>query len=151
MSEGSGQNVGGVPDRPLVVPQGPGYARARELLGRAVRVRREKCKLTQAQAAQELGVSRDTVIRWEKGEGSLWTGGPEGTVDYAMMAKLRTVYGAKWDEIMPRNQYPSAPLDPARRREYFIRRNAQIQGFDPDEAVREILGRSHETAPKGTS
>ena len=30
--------------------------------------------------------------------------------------------------MMPRNQYPNAPLDPAERQEHFWRRNAKIQG-----------------------
>jgi transcriptional regulator with XRE-family HTH domain len=122
------------------VPKGgPGHVRW--LLGQAIQVRREKAKLTQERAAELLGISARTLIRWEKGEGSLWTGGPDETVDYEMMRKLREVYRASWNEIMPRNQYPSAPLDPVARREFFIRRNALIQGFDPDEAVERIMGR----------
>lgn len=124
-----------------VIPQGPKYARAREVLGATIKIRREKSKLTVEQAAELLGISERTLRRWEKGEGSLWTGGPNGTADINQMQKLKDAYLCKWIEIMPRNQYPSAPLDPVKRREFFIRRNAMIQGQDPDEAVERIMGR----------
>ena len=38
------------------------------------------------------------------------------------------VYGCKLSELLPRNQYPSAPLDPEARQEWIWRRNAQLQG-----------------------
>jgi transcriptional regulator with XRE-family HTH domain len=126
--------------RPLKVPQGPGYAHARAVLGKAVRVRREKAGLTQAAAAELLGISERTLRDWERGEGSLWTGGAGRTVDYVQMQKLKDAYLCAWADLVPRNQYPSAPLDPVARREFFIRRNAAVQGNDPDEAVERVLG-----------
>lgn len=119
MSEGSASNVGG----------GSGLAdeRARELIGQAIRVRREKAQMPQADAARALGISRDTLIRWEQGTGSLWTGDDAGCTDLQMMGKLRELYACKFSEILPRNQYPNAPLDPAKRRDYFAQRNRAIQ------------------------
>jgi transcriptional regulator with XRE-family HTH domain len=121
MSEGKGPNVG--PPIP-----GSADARARELIGKAIRVRREKAGMSQQEAAQALGISRDTLIRWERGEGSLWTGGDAGNVDHEMMDRLKRIYGARMDQLMPREQYPSSPIDPAHRREYFSKRNKRIQG-----------------------
>ena len=105
----------------------PGDGHVRELLGKAVRVRREKAGLTQAEAAGALGVDERTVRRWEGGEGSLWTGGPGRTVDDEMMRKLRDVYDCRISELVPRNQYPSAPLDPVERRAWVDARNRAIR------------------------
>lgn len=146
MSDLLGQNVG----PPLRIPDGPQYDHARELLGKAVRIRREKAGLSQVDAAKLLGISRDTLIRREKGEGSLWTGGPGHTVDHEQMTKLKETYGTKMSEILPRNQYPSAPADPRARREYFIRANARIQGENPDDAVARFMAADGpEPSPKG--
>lgn len=107
----------------------------RELIGQAIRVRREKAQMSQAEAAEAIGISERTLRDWERGQGSLWTGGDAGTVDLAAMTKLKEIYSCRFAEIMPRNQYPLAPLDPAARREFFWRRNALIQGWNPDEYV----------------
>lgn len=108
--------------------------RARELIGQAIKLRREKAEMTQADAAKALGISARTLISWEQGHGSLWTGGDAGHVDFAMMTKLKEAYGAKMSELLPRNQYPSAPLDPEKRQEWAWRRNAAIQGAADVEA-----------------
>jgi transcriptional regulator with XRE-family HTH domain len=115
----------------------------RTLIGQAIRVRREKAGMTQAEAAGALGISERTLRDWEAGRGSLWTGGDAGCVDHAMMRKLREAYAERYAErqgeelrvsmLMPRNQYPSAPLDPVLRRDWVRRRNAMIQGVDVDE------------------
>lgn len=123
MSEGSARNVGGVDVR----PGSDLDTHVRGVIGKAIRVRREKAQMTQAEAAEAIGISRDTLIRWERGEGSLWTGGDAGCVDHQAMGRLKEVYRCAMSEIMPRNQYPSAPLDPALRREFFWYRNATIQ------------------------
>ena len=140
MSEGTPPNVGGRPqaardrdaehDRPPHWATGEADDRARLLIGEAIKVRREKAGLTQARAAELIGVGRDTLIRWEQGRGSLWAGGDAGATDQVLMAKLREVYQAKFDEL-PRNQYPSAPLDPAKRRVWVKRRNDWIQAGMP--------------------
>jgi transcriptional regulator with XRE-family HTH domain len=111
-----------------------GDEQARVLIGRAIKVRREKAQMTLPEAAEALGITRETLTRWEKGEGSLWTGGDAGCVDHTMMAKLKAVYNAEISELMPRNQYPSAPVDPALRRDWVWRRNAAIQGVEDIEA-----------------
>lgn len=146
MSDLKRRNVGGV--------AGSADERARELIGQAIRIRRERAEMTQAQAAEALGVSRDTLIQWEKGRGSLWVGGDAGCTDLKVMARLKEVYKARWDEL-PRNQYPGASLDPALRRDYFWRRNARIQGFDEEwyvgsmKAKREAAMRGEKLAPWG--
>lgn len=110
--------------------------RARELIGQAIKLRREKAEMSQSEAAKALGVDERTLRRWEAGTGSLWTGGDAGHVDFAMMTKLKEVYGARMSELLPRNQYPSAPVDPEKRQEWVWRRNALIQGVgDVDEYV----------------
>lgn len=115
--------------------------RARELIGKAIRVRREKAGLSRPDAAGLLGISDRTLQRWEEGHGTLWTGGDAGCTDLAMMRKLKEAYGSKMSELLPRNQYPSAPLDPALRREWVWRRNALIQRVDVDEYRKMIAER----------
>ena len=138
MSEGSARNVGPTGD-----------ARVRERMGSLIRAARERAGLTQAQAAERIGVSRETVGRWERGEGSLWTGGTAGAVDYGLFKTTAEALGCKMSELLPRNQYPSAPLDPEKRREWVRRRNAQIQGVDPEEYLEMIREREARTAGVG--
>lgn len=104
----------------------PRDSQVRLLLGKAIRVRREKAGLGPQEAAERLGVSRSTLARWERGEGSLWTGGDAGSTDLEMMGRLRECYACAFSELMPRNQYPSAPHDPAARRRFFWQRNHLI-------------------------
>jgi transcriptional regulator with XRE-family HTH domain len=103
------------------------------LYGEQIRKRREGAALTQKEAAEALGVSQATMSRFEAGDAQ---------PDYATFRTMSEVFGCKMSEIVPRNQYPSAPLDPAARRLHFIRRNAMIQGQDPDEAVAMFLERT---------
>lgn len=111
-------------------------AAARDLIGQAIQIRRKKADMTLPEAAEALGVDERTLRRWESGSGSLWTGGDAGNVDHAMMTKLKEIYGARASELYPRNQYPNAPLDPAKRREHIWHRNAKIQGVaDVDATV----------------
>lgn len=119
--------------------------RARELIGQAIRVRREKARMSQQEAAEAIGVSRNTLARWEQGEGSLWTGGDAGCVDHLVMVKLKQVYDCRICELLPKNHYPSAPVDPALRREFFWRRNAQIQGVEDEEGYVEMMRERHAT------
>lgn len=125
-----GRVVGGQP--------GPADGRVRELIGQAIRIRREKAGMTLEQAAEKLGIDPKTLKRWEGGTGSLWTGGDAGTVDHAMMDRLKEAYGAQAHELYPRNQYPSAPVDPAHRRDWVRRRNAAIAGIPEDEYLQAI-------------
>lgn len=145
MPEGARRDVGGVP--------GTADMQARALIGAAIRKRREKAQMSQDEAAKALEIDVRTLRKWEAGTGSLWTGGDAGCTDQAQMSKLKDVYNAKISELMPRNQYPSAPLDPALRRDYFWRRNAVIQNQAPamnspeaDEyvkAMEELRARAH--------
>lgn len=140
MSEPNRKALGPKPEGTSVETGNPDTdGRIRLLLGKAIRVRREKAELTMPAAAELLGVSERTLREWEKGQGSLWVGGPGRTLDHAMMERLRVSYGVVSIAVMMegplRNQYPSAPLDPAARREFFAVRNAKIAGFDPDAAV----------------
>lgn len=99
--------------------------------GKKLREGRERAELSQREAAERLGVSQATLSRFESGETQ---------PDFPTLHKMREAYGCKISELMPRNQYPGAPLDPLKRRIYFIRRNAYIQGADPDKMQAQIMG-----------
>lgn len=126
MSEGVGPNVGGGSDDP--------DEHVRQRLGHALKVGREEAHLTQAHAAEALGISRDTLIRWEAGRGSVWS-------DPAQMARVLEVYGPM--RLMPRNQVPAAPLDPELRREFLWRRNAAISRVEDPDAYVESMRAEH--------
>jgi transcriptional regulator with XRE-family HTH domain len=64
-----------------------------KLLGETLIERRQRASLTVSQAAALLGVCPAAVLEWERGKGSLWHGGPHGTVDFDLMARIRTAYG----------------------------------------------------------
>jgi transcriptional regulator with XRE-family HTH domain len=100
------------------------------LYGEKLQAGRKRAGLSQQQAADGVGVDQATISRWERGE-------KQPAIEYLMaLAKL---YGAKVSEIMPRNQYPSAPLDPAERQLWVWRRNARIQKVpDVEEYVRQM-------------
>jgi transcriptional regulator with XRE-family HTH domain len=97
------------------------------LYGRQLRERRDKASLTQKQAAEAAGVSQATISRWEAGSEQ---------PDYKSFYALAAAYGCKMSELLPRNQYPSAPLDPVARLDWVRRRNAAIQGVDEDEYMK---------------
>lgn len=96
------------------------------LYGEKIAKRRVEARLSQKELAEAIGVSQATMSRFESGETQ---------PDYPTLRKMAERCGCKMSTMVPRNQYPSAPLDPAARREFFWRRNAMIQGIDPDEAV----------------
>jgi transcriptional regulator with XRE-family HTH domain len=119
------------------------------LIGQALRLRREKAQLSQEDAAKGLDINVRTLSRWEHGEGSLWTGGDAGCVDHALMERLKVFYSAAASELMPRNQYPCAPLDPALRREFMRRRNAAVAGIDTDEYLATLATQDERVARHG--
>jgi transcriptional regulator with XRE-family HTH domain len=94
-------------------------ARAREGHGRGIRLWRTRAALTQAAAAELLGISDRTLRDWERGVGSFWTGGPRGLVDYDAARKMADAYGVRLSTLLPNNTHPSAPLDPPLRRRWF--------------------------------
>lgn len=96
--------------------------------------------MTQKEAAEAAGVSQGTVSKWEAGAEQ---------PDYPSFYKLAEAYGCKMSELLPRNQYPSAPLDPVKRLEWVRRRNAQIQGVDPEEYLEMIREREARTVGVG--
>lgn len=102
--------------------------RIREQLGHAIKVGREEAGMTQAHAAEVLGVSRATLIRWEAGQGS------------PPLERIREVFPLR---LMPRNQYPSAPLDPELRREFLWRRNAAISQVEDPDAYVDLMRAQH--------
>ena len=89
-----------------------------------LRTRREQAKLSQTAAAEAAGISQKTLSRWEAGSSH---------PDYPELQALATVYKCKPSELLPRNQYPSAPVDPVARQEHIRRRNAAIQKVDETE------------------
>jgi transcriptional regulator with XRE-family HTH domain len=67
---------------------------------------------------------------------SRWEAGTEQP-DYKSLRALTGAYHCKASDLMPRNQYPSAPLDPEERQEWVWQRNARIQGVaDVDATVK---------------
>lgn len=120
-------------DPPNVASASSADERVREQLGHALKVGREEARMTQAQAAEALGVSRATLIRWEAGQGP-WTE-PE------TMRRVLEVFGPL--RLMPRNQYPSAPLDPELRREFLWRRNAAISQVEDPDAYVDLMRDQH--------
>ena len=88
------------------------------LYGEQLRRHREQAGIPQAKAAEIAEVSQGTISRWEAG-----TSQP----DFKGLRVLAKAYGAKPSELMPRNQYPSAPLDPEERLAFFNERNRRIQ------------------------
>lgn len=99
------------------------------LYAEKLRERREQAGLTQKRAAEAADVSQAKISRWESGAAQ---------PDLTELRGLATAYECKLIELMPRNQYPNAPLDPAERQEHFWRRNAKIQGVaDVDAYVKE--------------
>jgi transcriptional regulator with XRE-family HTH domain len=116
------------PQRPVAIePDAVQDAKARALYCKILPIRRKKAELSQEQLGEKLGVSAKTIARWEKGEGSLWTGGPGGTIDWPMLRRVAEILRIPLDEIKPRNQYPSAPVDPALRRQWVEQRNRNIR------------------------
>lgn len=98
------------------------------LYSEKLRTGRKKAGLTQKQAADAIGVDQAVISRWERGD-------KQPTVQYLMA--LAKTYGCKVSDLMPRNQYPSAPLDPEERQEWVWQRNARIQGVaDVDATVK---------------
>ena len=111
------------------------------LYGERLRKAREAAKINQRDAAERIGISQATLSRFESGETQ---------PDFRTFHRMGEVYSCHAKDLTPRNQYPSAPLDPVARREFFIRRNARIQGYDPDEAVEAFLRRpEREASPRG--
>jgi transcriptional regulator with XRE-family HTH domain len=116
-----------------MAPDPRAIAKARVVIAAALRKKRELAGMSQAQLAEALGVSRDKVARWERGEGEMWTGGPSGTIDFELTRRVAGVLNARLGEhvkvaaILPRNQYPSAPVDPVLRRQWVNERNRWIR------------------------
>jgi hypothetical protein len=104
-----------------------------------VRFVREKAGLTQAQMAEELGVTRSAVGHWESGLSA-----PDSD-QRALLAALwpgRARASVLWPGREGRvDQYPSAPaggkpgsVGALERRVFMARRNAAIGGFDSEAA-----------------
>jgi transcriptional regulator with XRE-family HTH domain len=96
------------------------------LYGEQLRAKREEMDLSQGQVAEIAGVSQKTVSRWEVGSSQ---------PDFQSLYKLCEAFHCKPSQLVPRNQYPSAPLDPAARQLWVWRRNAQIQGARTEEEI----------------
>ena len=133
-------------DVPAEIPFDPKAARARFRRARGLRLRdaRRNAGLSQAEAAETLGVSQRTVSRLELGdiepvEGSKRSeggfrrdsasfrrdsGGVESEVSYGALA---TLYRCVVGDLRPRNQYPSAPADPVDRRAWLEARNERVR------------------------
>jgi transcriptional regulator with XRE-family HTH domain len=94
------------------------------LYAETLRERREKAGLTQKRAAEAADVSQAKISRWEAGAAQ---------PTYAELRQLATAYECKLSELAPRNQYPSAPLDPEERKTFMRRRNAAISKVDVEE------------------
>lgn len=101
---GDTKSIGG----DMEIPKAPTDEERRARYGDGLRRHRLVQGLTQRAVAVEIGVDHKIVTRAEKGEAS------EETFE-----KLEACYGV-------RNDYPAAPRDPVRRREWFDARNASI-------------------------
>jgi transcriptional regulator with XRE-family HTH domain len=108
------------------------------LYGKLLKDGREKAGLAQRDVAERIGVAQSTLGRWEKGEIQ---------PDFEALRALAGLYRCKMSDLVPRNQYPSAPLNPAERQFWVWRRNARIQGWDEEEYV-EIMQAQRERAGK---
>lgn len=95
-----------------------GMAAARAALGRSLKEKRTKAKKTQQEIAQAVGVDRTLYSRWENGE---------RVPNYKQWQALSEFFGVRLSELAPRNQYPSAPMDPDERAVFFQERNKRIQ------------------------
>jgi transcriptional regulator with XRE-family HTH domain len=94
-----------------------GLAAARRQLGRRLRERRVGRGLSQEEVARVAGVSRPTYARFESGD---------AIIDFKALYLLAGFYKCKGSELLPPISYPSAPLDPVERLEFFTDRNRRI-------------------------
>lgn len=104
---------------------------------------REAAELTQRELAEKLTVSQSQVAKWERGEVE-----PNKQQRIALAALMPGVQTAAsmWPNRGRTDTYPSAPPggkpgteEGAERRVYFARRNALIQGNDPDLAEARVI------------
>jgi transcriptional regulator with XRE-family HTH domain len=97
-----------------------------ERYGARMRQAREKRGLSQAQAAIAVKVSQKTISRFELGDAQ---------PDTRTLWRMCKAYKCKASDMLPNEQYLTAPLDPQERRAYFAWRNARIQGPDQERVL----------------